>query len=516
MNTIDDLKLLVEVSQLFTLHDLDTVLRTAVDLAARAVGASNASLILYYDGRVDWQYVINIKEQEPDEAQRIVNEILSRGLAGWVMRHQQIALIEDTHNDPRWYVIQDYNEQVRSALSLPLIHRDELVAILTLMHPQPNYFTEHHRQLMIVIANQAAIAIHNLRMLNRVQAQEDQLNTILHAIPDVLLVLDHLGRIVLANRAALDVLGVPSETQTVGRNLLQMPLPDQTLQPVVDWIATQPDGVPLTFETHSQRLNKSYSGVISSWVDQQQKSGYVINLHDITTLRDLARFKDEMLRLASHDLRSPLALIVGYADMIALDTPDPNSPVHQHVEIIHNATTRMNALLEDLLRVEQIRSSPLELQEQVDPFKLAKIALVNMRHAAESKRHVLESRLNTLTEACITADAVLIRQAMENLIGNAIKYTPEGGKITVYTHLEGDAFHFEVEDSGIGIPEGELPHIFDAFYRVLLPDQQDIPGTGLGLSLVKNVIERHGGEVWVTSQLGVGSRFGFKLPLHRK
>lgn len=510
---LDDLKLLVEVSQLFTVHDLEAVLRKAVDLAARAVGATNASLILYHDRRVDWQYIINIKEQQPEETPRIVNEILSRGLAGWVARNRQTAIIDDTRTDSRWHAITDYNERVRSALSIPLLQGQELVAILTLVHADPGYFTDHHRQVMTIIANQASVAIHNLRMLNRLEAQQNQLSTILHAIQDVLLVLNQDGDIILANEAAHQLLDAPKDESAVGKNILTLSHPDNTFQPIVTWLDSEARDLPFTFETHSQQFKKDFSGRIAEWTDNQQQTGFVITLHNVTTLRDLSRFKDEMLRLASHDLRSPLALIVGYADMISLDTPDPESPVHEHVEIIHNATTRMNALLEDLLRVEQIRQSPLELQEEVDPFKLVKIALVNMRHAAEVKRHTLESQVTQHHLSCVTVDPVLIRQAMENLIGNAIKYTPDGGVVTVYAYVEEHNFKFIVQDNGLGIPEDELPRVFDAFYRIRTPQHEGTAGTGLGLSLVRDVIERHHGQVWVTSQQGIGSRFGFSLPL---
>lgn len=511
---LDDVKLLLEVSQLFTFHDLEAVLRNAVDLAARAVGATNASLILYYDGRVDWQYIINIKEQEPEEAPRIVNEILSRGLAGWVARNREIAIIDDTHADPRWHKITDYNEHVRSALSIPLIHHDELVAILTLVHTQPDYFTDHHRRLMTIIANQAAVAIHNLRIFKQLQAQQNQLSTILHAIQDVLIVINQEGDIILTNESARQLLGLPSGMTAIGQSMLHLVTVDDTLQPVVEWLRQPIPEIPFVFETHSQHFKRDFSGRIAEWTDNENQFGFVITLHDVTTLRDLARFKDEMLRLASHDLRSPLNLIVGYADMIALDTPDTASPVHEHIEIIHNATARMNTLLEDLLRVEQIRQSPLELQQQVDPFKLVKIALVNMRHAAEIKHQSLESQIRIHHPTCITADPVLIRQAMENLIGNAIKYTPDKGKIVVYAYTEEDCFHFIVEDTGIGIPQDELPRVFDAFYRVRTANHNETAGTGLGLNLVRDVIERHEGQVWVTSQPQEGSRFGFTLPLN--
>ncbi|MFN8450861.1 MAG: ATP-binding protein [Anaerolineae bacterium] len=109
----------------------------------------------------------------------------------------------------------------------------------------------------------------------------------------------------------------------------------------------------------------------------------------------------------------------------------------------------------------------------------------------------------------MTLNPVLIREAIENLISNAIKYTPDGGRICVRAFIQDDQLHFNVEDNGIGIPKEHLPRIFETFYRAKQAGSEGIEGRGLGLSLVKTIIERHGGEVWIESEQGSGSRFGF-------
>jgi signal transduction histidine kinase len=171
----------------------------------------------------------------------------------------------------------------------------------------------------------------------------------------------------------------------------------------------------------------------------------------------------------------------------------------------------MGTLIDDLLRVERIRTSPLELHEQVDIEALVKIVLVNTRYSAQTKNHKMASELDLPKSPRLNADPVLIRQAMENLINNAIKYSDKGGKITVRAYVEGPKFHFSVADTGIGIASEHLPFVFEPFFRVNASAPEK--GSGLGLSLVKTVIERHHGEVWVKSQSGKGSQFGFWLPL---
>ena len=252
---------------------------------------------------------------------------------------------------------------------------------------------------------------------------------------------------------------------------------------------------------------------VSAWEHPvADTGGYMVILRDITTMRDLNRFKDEMLKMASHDLRSPLALIVGYCSLIALDTPE-DSPTQEYLTSILRATERMQGLLDDLLRVEQIRKSPLELHQKVDFCELFETALEHVRPQAEQKHHIIEEERWLDDVPLVTLNPVLIREAMENLISNAIKYTPDGGRICVRAFAQENQLHFNVEDNGIGIPKEHLPRIFETFYRAKQAGSEGIEGRGLGLSLVKTIIERHGGEVWVESEHESGSRFGFWIPM---
>jgi two-component system phosphate regulon sensor histidine kinase PhoR len=270
------------------------------------------------------------------------------------------------------------------------------------------------------------------------------------------------------------------------------------------------------FEARSEKRKKDLQITLSVWRDAANGfAGYVVAMHDVTMLRDLNRFKDEMLRVASHDLRSPLSLIVGYADLINLDI-DPTSPAAEYLSVIHRSTERMNGLLDDLLRVEQARRSPLELNEEVDLGALAVEAVDDNQPLAEHKNQQLTSELRTDGLSGVVADPVLISRAMNNLISNAIKYTPEFGHIHVKTYTQNNRFHFVVEDDGIGIAPENLTRVFESFFRVKDERAGDVAGSGLGLSFVKTIIERHNGDVWVESELGRGSKFGFWLPLNQQ
>ncbi|MFN8373392.1 MAG: ATP-binding protein [Anaerolineae bacterium] len=511
--TFADLELLSEVSQLLTLLDLDRVLQRVISLAATAVGAAKASLFLHDEYDVDWGHIFVTRDLAPDEFFYVVRSVLDKGLAGWVLRHRQAAIVYDTEIDERWIVFPDDTYHVGSALCVPLVYNQQVLAVVTLVHPEKNHFNEYHMRLITIVANQATVAVRNAQLFNRLQAQQRQLETVLQAIPDVLLVLDENGHILLINDAAGEFFGDTDPALIIGRHLSDFS--ENALLPVLEAVqnSTTSEDKQWLFEVRSERRKKDYQVTLSVWRDAlNDLAGYVVAMHDVTTLRDLHRFKDEMLRIASHDLRSPLSLIAGYADLISMDM-DPSSPALDHLEVIKRSTDRMNGLLDDLLRVEQVRRSPLELNQKVDLGALAAETVDDMQPLAGSRSQHLIAELRVNGLPTVVVDPALIRRAMDNFVSNAIKYTPENGEIKVRAYAENGLFYFVVEDTGIGIPPEHLPHVFESFYRVKDERAGNVSGFGLGLSLVRTIIERHKGEVWVESQVGVGSKFGFWLPM---
>jgi PAS domain S-box-containing protein len=512
--TIEDLELLAQVSQLLNEVDLDQVLSRVIGLAAQAVGATKASLFLHEDGQVDWNHVFTMRDLSASESVRVVSRVLNEGFAGWVYRHKQGDIIHDTQQDSRWITFPNDKTPVRSALCVPFISDDRVLAVVTFVHDQPEHFTPYHLRFMTIIANQATIAIRNAQAVTNLSAQRRQLQSTLDSIADALFVLDEQGHIILVNPAALAILGEQRSVQVIGYHLSRYLGEDGLLRPILEIIEQRSGQAMWRLDAHSDRQGRDYQVTMSHWEEPLRGiRGYVIVMHDVTTLRDLHRFKDEMLRIASHDLRSPLSVVTGYVNMIALDTPDPQSPVHEYVDIIKRNCERMSGLIDDILRVERIKNSPLELYAETDVEALVKVVLVNMRPAAEAKGQRFESQVSLTDVPHIVADPVLIRQAMENLVSNAIKYTPQGGTVRVYAHYDERRFTFVVQDSGVGIAPEHQPYVWEAFYRVPQMVAKE-KGHGLGLSLVRNVIARHNGEVMLQSKPGKGSLFGFWLPLH--
>lgn len=512
--TLQDWKLLSEVSQLLTSLDLEMVMREVMRLMSQAVGATKASLFLHDDGQIDWNHIFLMRDLNRDESIVALRTVLDEGLAGWVVRNRMAALVEDTLTDSRWHVFPDDTAQPRSVLCVPLIQNERVLAVLTLAHPEPGKFDTYQLDLVQIIANQAAVAIRNAQLFHQIQSQQHQVEGILRALPEILFVLDQRGKILLINDGVLNLLGgdKPLERQDIVGHMLEEFIgdgqPGRLLAPA-QRIINQPPPTrdPWTFETRDDEQRRDYQVAIGVWENpRQQTSGYTLLMHDVTMLRDLHRFKDEMLKIVSHDLRNPVSLIISARDMIEADMPPlpDSSEIPQYLEIIRQATLRMETLLDDLVRTGGSN------QRQINPLEIIETVVARMRPLAERKNQRLEMALELQSFVPLVADPMLIAEAMENYVSNAIKYTPKKGRITIRAYSQDGRFYYIVEDTGIGVAAEHVSHLFEPYYR---PPGTIEQGYGIGLNLVKTIVERHQGGVWVESTENVGSKFGFWLPL---
>lgn len=509
-STFDDLELLAQVSLLWTEVNLNYALKQVVKLAAKSVGAVRASLFIQESDKLELaNFIVGTDDFLPAESQEVLNQVIERGLAGWVLRNGHGTIINDTTSDNRWYHVPGTIHQASSALSVPFKYGDELLGVITLVHDKPYYFTDHHLRLLTVITNQMALAVHNAQAFQQVKAQQAQLESILHAVPDILLVLDEAGRIVIASDAAETLLDGHSVNTTLDA-LKEVDAVFAALEEGV--VAADKHEGEWTFEARSEKTKRDFAVHIIARNNVSPEDGYIIVMNEVTALHNLSRFKDAMLRLVSHELRTPLIVITGYADLLELDVIDDPEKL-EYVRGILEASDRMDKMLGNMLRVEKLRSTPAELNESVNlKATVAEIAY-DLQPLAAQKEIELQSEITDEPVPNIQGNAMLLRQAMENFVSNAIKYTPQGGQVFVKAYREGDRFCFVVRDTGIGISPSDLPMVFESYYRGQNADTQSTKGMGLGLSLVKSVITQHGGNVWVESEENQGSTFGLWLPL---
>jgi len=238
----------------------------------------------------------------------------------------------------------------------------------------------------------------------------------------------------------------------------------------------------------------------------------VLVFHDVSNLKRLERIRKDFVANVSHELRTPLTSIKGYIEALIDGAKDDPQKCAEFLGIIQKHSDQLNALLADLLQLSTIESGQYQWQRGIVliPEMIDKAVHLLQPQARKKGQEIstgLAEGVGTLT-----GDADKLIQVLINLIDNAIKYTPNGGRIRVEARQREDAVEIAVSDSGIGIPAKEIPRIFERFYRVDRARSREMSGTGLGLSIVKHIIEAHGGKVSVESQVGKGSRFVVTLP----
>jgi two-component system phosphate regulon sensor histidine kinase PhoR len=241
----------------------------------------------------------------------------------------------------------------------------------------------------------------------------------------------------------------------------------------------------------------------------QQQLQQVLILNE--SLRDLEEIKTDMIRIASHDLKNPLGIIDGYLNMLDMDREN-FAPIYlEYFEAMQRAVHRMNTILSDILSLERVQQRAAGTYTiSVDLYSLVVKALEEFTPYFKNKAQNITID-SPESQALVLGDEAQLYEAISNLISNAIKYTPEGGNIAVRLYYDDNLWMFEVQDDGYGIPEDRQKNLFEAFYRAKAQGTEQIEGTGLGLHLVKNIIERHGGEMFFHSIYQHGSLFGFRL-----
>ena len=433
---------------------------------------------------------------------QVTEEIpLPQNLFDIVNNLHQGFTIDDTRTDERWQGMP--TEQIHSAVVVPLFGRHDLLGLLILTHEQERYFTLEHMLLLQVITSQAAIAVENASLFAGISYEQKRLTALLQSTPDAILMFDPNDSLTLLNPAA-ERLFTDYETK------LGLPLAHgkgyDSLIALLEQSYTDASSQTGEVEWPDHR-------VFATLVTPIEDGGHVVTLHDVTHFKELERLKNEFIATASHDLKNPIATISGFSHLMAQAGP-LNEQQQEFVQRIQSASQNMNELVQDLLQLVQLDlSTGLQLKREPVKFDELIAKVVNeYKPQAEAKNQSLTIEKSP-SSAMVRGDAQQLMQVLRNLVGNAIKYTPKNGKINVAQEIKGPDVVISVQDTGYGIPENDLPKIFNRFYRVRDEYTSEIEGNGLGLAIVKSIVEKHDGQIGVESELGKGSRFHFKLPL---
>ncbi len=316
-------------------------------------------------------------------------------------------------------------------------------------------------------------------------------------------------RLLFANEGFAEILELDAPPQP-GSSLVEVVRQTELLEAVRAVLKGAPRvEAEITTGTLRQRF---FRATVAS-VKATENAGAVVVLHDITDLRKLERVRRDFVANVSHEFKTPLTAIQGFAETLlagAMDDPQNRS---RFLQIILEHSRRLARLTDDLLELSKMDADRLDLElDRLSVSQFVQSCIeTTQRSAAEKNLRVSANLQEPLPD--IAADRRRLAEVLQNLLDNAIQYTPPGGNIVVSASSDGNEVTFTVSDTGIGIPQADQPRIFERFYRVDVARSREVGGTGLGLSIAKHLVEAHGGCIWVESEVGQGSQFHFTVPI---
>ncbi|MDX9992059.1 MAG: ATP-binding protein [Anaerolineales bacterium] len=394
-----------------------------------------------------------------------------------------------------------------SLVAFPLRHENRHYGALWAAYDQPRLFSETDVRFLATLSGQAALAASNNHLFLSAEVGRQRLAAILASTPDPVLVTDHLNRLLLANPAAWKTLGdgvSSGEGQPIERLISYKPLLE-ILQ------VSSPDKLSAEVTVAKGQV---YLATASPVMADGRLVGRVCILRDVTYFKELDTMKTEFVNTVSHDLRSPLTLMRGYATMLEM-VGELNEQQQGYVKKIISGVENMARLVNNLLDLGRIEVG-VGLQLETAPiFEIVERVTSTLQTQASQKNIILTVDMPADMSVLIEADTALLQQAMYNLVENAVKYTPQDGRVLVHARVATETFYFDVQDSGIGVSPIDQPRLFEKFYRGGQREAREQKGSGLGLAIVRSIIERHGGKIWLESQLGKGSTFFFEVPLRQ-
>ena len=505
---------LLEISRALTAQlDLDELLEIVLEAAAEML-SGQASLIALRD---------------PDRGDFSIEA--SHGLPAALVPYFEplLADIPDYVDRSRFHIpglaeklgqiVARLGLRLQQVVALPMSIREDLIGVLYVFRAYGSVFTSNDRRVLASFADQAAIAVYNAQLYERVSHEKRRLDAILEYSADGVLILDSAQRIQVFNRALSRLTGwQASEVIERQHDDVIRWAHLETNRSLSDAVAggwPLPSARPLYVEGDLRRKNGgtvSVGMIYAPLFGQERRLVNIIaNVRDITRFREADEIKSTFVSVISHELKTPVSLIQGYAETLLRKDArwDPRTR-QESLEVILEEADHLNHLIDNLLDASRLEAGKLPLDmERVALDVLAERAVE--RFGTQTDAHVIEVDFPS-DFPTIQGDPRRLEQVFNNLLSNAIKYSPQGGPIKIAGRHNSEEIIVTVTDEGVGIPFEEQPHIFESFFRGSREYQQQTSGAGLGLYLAQAIVEAHDGRIWVESSPGEGAAFSFAIP----
>lgn len=531
-------------SELARTLDMERLLDRALGMVCKAVAAEDG-VVLLSDPVTDRLFSRAVYDpaslQHTDEEGRPMHP--AEELATWLIRnahHDPAIVVEDLHQADFWDKNAPGAERWRSALAVLLEMNEDPMGVMVLFSSRPGAFTELHLKLLVAAASQVASAINNADLYQLIRDQAERLGTLLRAeqeeaerstailesIADGVLLANSRGVIILFNTAAERILQL-SRDQLLG-------------QPLSSLTSSQGGAAARWVQSIEEWMNNPHAENVGGFIDERFEFGErIVSVHlspvyigseflgtvsvfrDITKDVEVDRIKSEFITNVSHEFRTPLTPIKGFTDILLMGAVGALTPSQaEMLQKVRGNVERLTTLVNDVLNIAKLDSHDERLlMQMVDLHEMVPGIVKQIAERPENVRKQYTSSVEIEENVpSIRADHEKLIQIISNVVDNAFKYTRAGGNIGVRVSLQPDgrSVLIAVQDTGVGIPEEFREAIWRRFERYEEHALElDVAGTGLGLPLVKGLVERHQGDVWFESELGKGTTFFIRLPVEQ-
>jgi signal transduction histidine kinase len=558
------------VLQLNTPLQLNAVLDAITESALKLVSATNLHIYLYNTATETFTFGSALWRDGSREP--AVPAPRFNGLTGSVVRKAEPVVINDASKHPLFQSAEASTWGICAIAGFPLRHGDQVIGAFTATYLHPHVFTEDERLLLNLLADQAAVAVRNAglfagsqRRLRDMSALVDmakqvtgnlKLNDVLQTTVQILqgllnarastitLLSEDETELVVAAAVGVEPAyhhsrmklgeGISGEVVRKGeliyirdahsdpdflffdeviRSLLVVPL--ATRDQAIGTMTVDSDR-PGAFSDSDIQLMTIAAAQVSVAIanarfieELEARAAELAVAYD--ELKESDRLKDELVQNVSHELRTPLTFVKGYVDLVLEgEMGELSSRQRESLQIVADKTTDITRLIEDIITLQRINAGNLQL-EYVSLSDMLETAVAGHRMVADRKgltvAHVLPD-----APTFVTADKARVNQVLDNLIGNAMKFSPDGGEISITMREVGNEVQIVISDQGIGVPKDKQERIFERFYQVDGTVRRRFGGTGVGLAIVKRIVDAHRGKIWVESEEGRGSSFFVSLP----
>ena len=436
-------------------------------------------------------------------------------ISGWCMTERQAVAIRDIYQDPR-IPIDAYRSTFVQSLAMVPVRQDDPIAAMGAYWSQLRNTSPAELELLQAIANSAALGIGKIEL----EQERARASALIELASDGIFVADVEGRFTEVNDAGCRLLGFSRE-DILGKTIMDFILPEEKERlfshrerflkggsDVGEWLLRRKDGTYVPVEVSAKILPDGRWLAIDRDISERKRAEESLRLSEAAA-KQATQARDDILGVVAHDLRNPLAAIATLAAVL-----QKTSSEREIGDEIAHAADRMNHLIGELVDVTLLEAGTFAIKRECVPtHKVLSEALDSQAPLASSASLAL--RLDAEPDLPdLWADHDRLLQVFENLLGNAVKFTKPGGQITLSARADAGKVLFSVADTGRGIDSNHLPHLFDRFWQARDEDRRQ--GAGLGLPIVKGIVETHGGSIWVQSSPSQGSTFFFTIPVVAK